>query len=467
MGNSPSAPSALETCVRGVLSKGAISVPSDPFYDLNAVKRYNTAYDITPVAVVRPSTTDEVSKVVKCATDNGVKLAARSGGHSYADYSIGGADGSLVIDMVNFQQFSMDSATGHATIGSGTLLGDVTDRLHKAGGRAMAHGTCPQVGIGGHATIGGLGPISRLWGSALDHVIEAEVVLANGTVVRTNEQNHPEVLWALKGAAASFGVITEFKVITHEEPKEVTRYSYKVQFGSHEKMADTFAGWQQFISKPDLSRKFASQVIAFEFGMIIQGNLGQYFGPKAEFDALGFDQVMKNATGSVSMDGWLGSVANWAENEAIALVGGASGPFYSKSLTFTDKTLIPLLIPSNLFSNFSILRIRAHQSGGATNDVPTDATAYAHRDTLFYIQTYAFGIGSLPDASRKYINDINALIEAGMPGVDFGAYAGYVDPYLENGQQKYWGSNYPRLQQLKGQLDPKNIFVNPQSVQAA
>jgi hypothetical protein len=75
MGNSPSAPSALETCVRGVLSKGAISVPSDPFYDLNAVKRYNTAYDITPVAVVRPSTTDEVSKVVKCATDNGVKLA--------------------------------------------------------------------------------------------------------------------------------------------------------------------------------------------------------------------------------------------------------------------------------------------------------------------------------------------------------------------------------------------------------
>lgn len=80
----------------------------------------------------------------------------------------------------------------------------------------MAHGTCPQVGlpsysmfklsfliasscvqvgIGGHATIGGLGPISRLWGSALDHIIEAEVVLANGTVVRTNADNHPEILF--------------------------------------------------------------------------------------------------------------------------------------------------------------------------------------------------------------------------------------------------------------------------------
>ena len=72
--------------------------------------------------------------------------------------------------MKHFQQFSMDRKTWRATIGGGTLLGDVTKRLHDAGNRAISHGTCPQVGIGGHATIGGLGPTSRQWGSALDHV---------------------------------------------------------------------------------------------------------------------------------------------------------------------------------------------------------------------------------------------------------------------------------------------------------
>ena len=87
----------------------------------------------------------------------------------------------------------MDNSTWQATIGGGTLLGDVTKRLHENGNRAMAHGTCPQVGIGGHATIGGLGPSSRMWGSALDHVEEVEVVLANSTVVRATETEKPYI----------------------------------------------------------------------------------------------------------------------------------------------------------------------------------------------------------------------------------------------------------------------------------
>jgi FAD/FMN-containing dehydrogenase len=125
-----------------------------------------------------------------------------------------------VVDLKNLQQFSMDATTWTATIGGGTLLADVTKRLHNAGGRAMAHGTCPQVGLGGHATIGGLGPTSRMWGSALDHVEEVQVVLANSSIIRASEIENPDVFFALKGAGASFGVITEFKVRTEPEPVE-------------------------------------------------------------------------------------------------------------------------------------------------------------------------------------------------------------------------------------------------------
>jgi FAD/FMN-containing dehydrogenase len=106
--------------------------------------------------------------------------------------------------MVNFQQFSMDNSTWQATIGSGTLLADVTSRLHAAGGRAIAHGTCPQVGIGGHATIGGLGPISRQWGAALDHVMGVEIVLANGTITRANATYNPDILFVRASTCSHF-----------------------------------------------------------------------------------------------------------------------------------------------------------------------------------------------------------------------------------------------------------------------
>ena len=89
----------------------------------------------------------------------------------------------------------MDTNTWQASIGSGTLLGDVTTLLHNNGGRAIAHGVCPGVGIGGHATIGGLGPMSRMWGSCLDHVIEVEVVTSDGSIKTANNQTNSDLFW--------------------------------------------------------------------------------------------------------------------------------------------------------------------------------------------------------------------------------------------------------------------------------
>ncbi|KAL0062011.1 hypothetical protein AAF712_011089 [Marasmius tenuissimus] len=476
MGNFPSsraAPVGFESCLQSALPASAISLPSDLFYPL-AVKPYNLAYDITPAAVIRPSATDQVSRAVQCASVHGVKVQARSGGHSYGDYSIGGEDGALVVDLVNFQQFSYDQSTGHATIGGGTLLDDVTKRLHDAGGRAMAHGLCPQVGIGGHATIGGIGPPSRMWGLSLDHVIEAEVVLANGTVVRTNENSSPEVLFALKGAGASFGVITEFKVITHPEPQEITQFTYRIELSlSSRDLVQTYTRWQEFISQPGLSRKFASQFIVFPLGMIVEGT---YFGPRAEFDALGFaEKVASNASAvSVTVDDWLGSVANWATQEAINIFGGISAPFYSKSLIFNNDTLMSADTIQSVFSLFdstdkgSLVWFAVfHLVGGAINDVPTDATSYPHRDGLMFLESYIIGVPGVTDQNRKWLNNINSVIENASPNANYGAYAGYVDPFLANSETRYWGNNYPRLQQIKSQIDPQDIFHNPQSVVGA
>ena len=367
----------------------------------------------------------------------------------------------------------MNTTTWTATIGGGTLLADVTKRLHDAGGRAMAHGTCPQVGLGGHATIGGLGPTSRMWGSALDHVEEVQVVLANSSIIQASEIENPDVFFALKGAGASFGVITEFKVRTEPEPGEAVQYSYSFDAGTTTEKAKAFKNWQSLISDPGLSRKFASEVVIFELGMIVSGT---FFGSKAEFDALNISSKLPQSNGvSITVfDDWLGLVSHWAEDVALQIAGGIPSAFYSKSLAFRPSDIIPSSGVDSLFEFlgtadkgtavwFAIFDLE----GGAINDVPMNATAYAHRDALFYLQTYAVDIGRVSTTTRNFLNGINQVIMNALPNVQFGAYAGYVDPELPNGQQAYWGSNLPRLEQIKRAIDPNDVFHNPQSVQPA
>lgn len=469
MGNNPS---AVEKCLVSAVGNNTdlVAGQSTIGFQLSHVKPYNLDIPVKPSAVTYPKTSEQVAAVVKCAVDNSLKVQPRCGGHSYANYGIGGTDGAIVVDLKNFQQFSMDKTTWQATIGGGTLLKDVTKRLHENGNRAMAHGTCPQVGIGGHATIGGLGPSSRLWGSALDHVQEVEVVLANSSIVRASEKQNADVFWALKGAGAGFGIITEFKVRTQAEPEKTTLYSYGIQAGNAQDKANAFKKWQKLISDPDLSRKFASQFIMTELGVIVTGT---FFGPQAEFDSLNISSRLPDADESVIvLDDWLGVVGHWAEDVALELVGGIQSNFYAKSLAYTKDDIIPDEAVDRLFKYidetdkgtpawFLIWDLE----GGATNDVAPDATAYGHRDALFYHQVYAVNLfGRVNDKIRNFPTGLNKIVTDAL-GHDLGAYAGYVDRALgDDGPNKYWGSNLKRLQQIKSLVDPKDVFHNPQSV---
>ncbi|KIM37158.1 Glucooligosaccharide oxidase [Hebeloma cylindrosporum] len=455
--------SALQTCLTSAFADAPIDYTAQ-------IHAYNLDYPVYPAAIVRPKTTEQVSAAVQCAVKAGVKVQPRSGGHSFANYCLGGTDGALVVDLINLQKFEMDRTTWKATVGGGTLLGDITKRMHNEGGRAIAHGTCPQVGIGGHATIGGLGPISRQWGSSLDHIREVEVVLANGTITRANDSFQPDLYFAIRGAAASFGIVTEFVFQTNPEPPATVQYSYTFVAGDYKTQAKAFSQWQSIIAQPNLDRKLASMLTVTPVGLIISGT---YFGTRAEFNLLNLGgQLGPGALAKVNVfNDWLSSTLNWAEQEAINLLGGIPAAFYSKSLAFRPDTLIP---DSGLQSLFKFIHdankgtlawvVIFDLEGGAVNDVPLNASAYAHRDTLFYLQSYAIGLGKISQTTRNFLDGINNVIKQAMPGIDFGAYAGYVDAHLPNGQQDYWGANYPRLQQIKAQLDPQEVFWNPQSV---
>ncbi|KAF1956355.1 FAD-binding domain-containing protein [Byssothecium circinans] len=472
MGNSNSS-SALDKCLEAAVGAKHFASPQTVAYQLAHVKPYNLDIPVNPAAVTYPSSSEQVAAVVKCAVDHKHKVQPRGGGHSYANYGIGGSDNAIVVDLKNFQQFSMDNTTWQATIGGGTLLGDVTKRLHESGNRAMAHGTCPQVGIGGHATIGGLGPSSRMWGSALDHVEEVEVVLANSSIVRASETQNADVFWALKGAGASFGIITEFKVRTQAEPGETVLYTYSINAGNASAKATAFKQWQALIADPDLSRKFASQFIMTELGAIVTGT---YFGPKDEFEKLNISARLPQKTESVIvLDDWLGVVSHWAEDLALEIVGGVQSNFYAKSVAYTKNDLIPDATVDTLFNYIDTVDkgtpvwfLIWDLEGGKINDYAPDATAYGHRDALFYHQAYGVNLfGKVDDKIRNFLTGLNKVVTDGL-GHDLGAYAGYVDRALgDEGPKKYWGDNLPKLQRIKKAVDPGDVFSNPQSVKAA
>ncbi|KAJ2985165.1 hypothetical protein NUW58_g5681 [Xylaria curta] len=458
----------LATCLNAVCNGRAdcVAYPDNPLYQVSWVSRYNLDLPVTPIAVTRPQTAQDVSGFVKCAASNNVKVQPKSGGHSYANYGLGGDDGALVIDLLKMQDFSIDTKTWQATIGGGTRLDDVTKKLHKNGKRAISHGTCPGVGIGGHATIGGLGPSSRMWGSCLDHVLEVEVVTADGSIKRASPTENQGLFFALKGAGAGFGIITKFVMKTHPEPGNIVQYSYSISLGKHADMVPVFKQWQDLVSDPNLDRRFGTEFVAHELGAIITAT---FYGTEAEWKASGIPKRIPKGKVSVVIDDWLGAIAQQAQEAALYL-SDIHTAFTVRSLAFTaEETLseatitkvMKYLDDTNRGTLIWFLIFDA--TGGAISDIPMNATAYSHRDKIMFCQGYGIGIPVLSQQTKDFMSGLIGTIQDSARQT-LTTYPGYIDPSLANPQQSYWGPNLETLESIKATYDPNDLFHNPQSV---
>jgi Berberine and berberine like len=261
-------------------------------------------------------------------------------------------------------------------------------------------------------------------------------------------------------------------IITHPTPVNMTSYSYTFSGRPYTQHAERTKAWQTLVSNPALSRLFASQMIFTDFGMVIQGT---FFGTQAEWDALNMTAVFPDSSSAevLVLDNWAGALAQWAEDAALEIGGGLPNSFYAQSLAFTPQTLMSdsavdsfLAYLDSADSDTLLWFAIFDLAGGAVNDIAPDATAYAHRDALFYLQAYASNpLGKLSAQSHAYIaNMTSVLTQANAAVLANGEYPGYVDPSLANPQEGYWRYNYPRLQQVKAKYDPKDMFHNPQSV---
>ncbi|EJU00092.1 hypothetical protein DACRYDRAFT_117678 [Dacryopinax primogenitus] len=432
----PSGRADLDSCLS---SSGASFVTSSSSSWSSAIAAFNLRYTYQPAAVVYPSTSAEASAAVQCAADAGVPVSARSGGHSYAAYGLGGADGFLVVDLSNFNTVSLDTSSGHAIVGTGLRLGE-----------------------------------SREWGLTLDRMIGAELVLANGTVVSVSADSYPDIFWAIRGSAPSFGVALSYTFSTLTAPETISYFTYAFSAPA----AQALLALQTYGENAD--SKIGMEMVIGSDGW---SYTGAYIGSSTDLDtALGplLNTLPEPSTQSVQELGWL---------DYLIAVGGSgtlstSAPdvtdtFYAKSaivpstglLSNADaEAFIDYLNTQGPGSNTNWF-VEVELYGGAQSSIcqhPEDSTAYGNRQGLLTFQLYASSSNFLPpypDEGFTFVDGMfNALAQNRTVPLDY--YPNYVDDRLTDSQwhSAYYGTNYQRLLTIKQEVDSNGVFAYPQAI---
>jgi FAD/FMN-containing dehydrogenase len=439
---------SLAAAVRGpVLARGGAG------YALARLE-YDSVYDaVKPLAVVQPLDAADVAAAVRWAAKTGVHIVARSGGHSYGGYST--VANGVVVDLQRLKSVAVSQ--GRGLVGAGARLGTIYNGL-AAHGVAIPAGTCPSVGIGGHALGGGFGLASRAWGLASDNVLAVQVVTADGKVIVADAKHHPDLYWACRGGGGgNFGIVTRFTFRTHA----VAQGSYFVATWPWAQAAQVIASFLAWAPHQPDALGALCRLAAGPGGPTVQV-FGQFLGSETALtSALASlkPPAAKLTTGTAT---WLDLVRRWAgclghPLPECAMPGhtafaGASD-YVAKIPTAAQLATFTHVIEGRGASSGALL-IDAY--GGAVNRVKPATTAFVHRNMLASIQYYAGGAGA-----RAWVDASRAALK---PAVSGAAYVNYIDPHLADWQQAYYGANLARLRTVKKKYDPHNRFHFPQSI---
>jgi len=428
---------------------------------------YNERFDsVFPKLVVRPVDAADARTAVRWGVAHGVALRARSGGHSYAGYST--LSGGMVVDLRNLRGIRVDTRNRTATIGAGSQLIDVYAAL-AARGVTIPAGSCPSVGIAGHAMGGGMGLAGRRFGLTADNLLSAQIVTADGRLRTANAHTNPDLYWALRGGGGgNFGVVTSFTFRVHPVPRTVAGFTVSWPW-SH--AADALAAWQAW-------GPHAPAAVTSIFHLTAGGgrNLvnvsGQYFGPSSDLGRLLAPlTAVGDAFVSAGDFGYLQAQLMWAGCSQISLTachtqgtrpGGtlqrdnfqAKSDYVARALPAAARGALVRAAESRLSSpGHGAILLDCYR--GAINQVKPAATAFVHRNVLFCIQylSYDGGAGWLTSTAAQM-----------RPYVTGGAYFNYTDPGLKGWQTAYYGSNYPRLLAIRRDIDPHHYFNFPQAI---
>jgi hypothetical protein len=446
----------------------------------NDVNPFNQRLKYTPAAIAVPTTTEQIAAAVSCGAKVGLKVTAKSGGHSYASFGLGGENGHLVVQLDRMNAVSVDSSTNIATVQAGARLGHVATLLYRNGKRAFSHGTCPGVGVGGHSLHGGFGFSSHTHGLAVDWIQSATVVLANATVVEASETVNPDLYWAIRGSGSNFGIVSTFKFRTFAAPNQVTVFSVNLPWSSGSAIASGWGALQDWIVAGSMPKEMNMRV----FGSPSQTQLqGMYYGDSNSLRSA-IQPLLSKLGASLNQaqqNDWMGAFTYYTYGSANAV--DVSYP-YNMVETFYSKSLVTSALPSaalqavgNYWQNtarknnrdwFIIIDCYGGKNSAITK--PSNSSSYAFRDSIFLYELYdRVRSGSYPSDGFSLLNGWVKSFTDNLKPEQWGMYINYADTQLSRTEATslYYKQNLPRLQQIKAQLDPNEVFYYPHAVAPA
>jgi len=401
-----------------------------------------------------------VADVQAClATASAARLpvAARSGGHSYAGYSV--PPGGLVVDLAPMAAVDLH-ADGTATVGAGARLIDVYNALGSAG-RCLPGGSCPTVGIAGLTLGGGVGVLTRQLGLTIDHLVSAAAVTPDGVVRTASASSEPDLFWALRGGGGGNGaVVTSFTFSTVPAPElAVSASGYPA--GS---AGAVLGAWLAWIGQAPASI-WSNCIVSGGSPPTVRVNATSTDATAALTSALA-DLNRRTGTAathqSVTSKGYLPAMLSFAgcsQMAACHLVGTGAGTLGRE--TFVASSRVVDTVPADpgavvgLLAGRSGIDLIVDALGGAVAQVTPGATAFAHRSALATVQIYAGTTAASAPSARQAV----AAIRDGLaPLVGSGGYVNYIDPELAGWQDAYYGTNLARLQSVVRRYDPDAVL---------
>jgi FAD/FMN-containing dehydrogenase len=466
---------------------GPLVRPGDAAYTVSK-RLFDPRFDsLRPAGIAYCRNPHDVATCLAFVRKFGVRVAARSGGHSYAGWS---STSGLIIDVTRMSGVSVSGST--ATVGAGIKLIDFYNGL-AAHGRGVPGGSCPTVGIAGLTLGGGVGVVSRAYGLTSDNVKSLQIVTADGQVRTCDSTRNADLFWACRGGGGgNFGVVTSFTFRTHPVGQIVLFFLS----WPWSQAARVIAAWQSWAPHaPDAlwsnlhlsAVKGDGEVGGGSVPSIQVGGtyLGSLSGAAAQLEKLYAAAGSHPSSPFMETTTWLHAMlveagcASLTVNQCHLPTQDPAGRLrraseYAKSDLFTKPLsshgIGTLLSGAERFQRAGGAPgasggIAFDALGGAVNRVAPGATAFVHRNALFQAQyTTTWPLGSASAAVARQHAWQQSFWQSMRPYASGQAYQNYIDPALANWRQAYYGANYTRLTQVKAKYDPGRVFAFPQAV---
>ena len=449
--------SGVET-LRGTVD-GNVSEPGEVTYD-TAVSIWNGVIERRPAVVVSCASSGDVAAALAFARDRGLEVSVRGGGHNYAGHAV--CDGGVMVDLTPMKSVVVDAAARRAVCGGGTTWGEL-DAATQEHGLAVPGGFISTTGVAGLTLGGGFGWLSRLAGLTSDNLVGAEVVTADGRVLRAAADENEDLFWALRGGGGNFGVVTSFEFgLTPVGPLvHLGMFMYAPEQGE-----DLFRFAREYVKDlPDDCGVFMAGLSAPPEPFVPEEH---HLAPVYAFLIVGFGDPESHAALVQPVRNALPPLVELVTPmpyTALQQMFNDSAPWgilaYEKAVYLDELSdaAIDVILEQQPKRTFPLSFLPIFVLGGAYGRAAEDGSSFGGRRSHTYIVNIA-AAAPTPELYETEWTWVRTFWSALAPhAVGVGSYVNFMtDPEEDRVRAAYGPQKYARLAQTKARYDPDNVF---------